>query len=62
VILVVVDRFTKAIHFGMLPTNFLAVKVVELFASVVCKLHGTPKNIISDRDTIFMSNFWKELF
>jgi len=62
VILVVVDRFSKAAHFGMLPTNFSAVKVAELFASMVCKLHGMPKSIISDRDPIFMSNFWKELF
>jgi len=62
VILVVVDRFSKAAHFGMLPTNFSAVKVVELFASMVCKLHGMPKSIISDRDPLFMSNFWKELF
>jgi len=50
VILVVVDRFSKAAHFGMLPTNFSAVKVVELFAFMVCKLHGMPKSVISDRD------------
>jgi len=62
VILVVVDRFSKATHFGMLPTNFPVVKVAELFASMVCKLHDMPKRIISDRDPIFMSNFWKELF
>lgn len=31
VILVVVDRFSKAAHFGMLHTNFTAVKVAELF-------------------------------
>jgi len=62
VILVVVDRFSKATHFGMLPTNISNVKVAELFTSMVCKLHGMPKSIISDRDPIFMSNFWKELF
>jgi len=62
VILVVVDRFSKATHSGMLLTNFLAVKVAELFASMVCKLHGMPKSIVSDRDPVFMSNFWKELF
>jgi len=50
VILVVVDKFSKATHFGMLPTNFSTVKVVELFASMVSKLHDMPKSIISDRD------------
>jgi len=62
VILVFVDRFSKETRFGMLPTNFLAVKVAELFASMVCKLHGMPKSIIFNRDLVFMSNFWKELF
>jgi len=61
-ILVVVDKFSKAGHFGMLPTNFSSVKVAKLFASMVCKLHDIPKSIIYDRDPVFMSNFWKELF
>jgi len=53
----VVDRFSKADRFGMLPTIFLAVKVVELFASMVCKLHHMPKSIFFDNDPAFMSNF-----
>jgi len=62
VILVVVDRFFKAAHFGMLPTSFNTIKVADLFIVMVCKLHGMPKSIVSDRDPIFMSNFWKERF
>lgn len=62
VILVVVDRFSKGAHFGLLPTHFTAHKVAVLFLDMVCKLHGFPKSLISDRDPVFMSNFWRELF
>lgn len=62
VILVVIDRFSKAAHFGSLPTHFSAYKTAELFTHMVFKLHGYPKSIISDRDPIFISKFWKTLF
>lgn len=62
VILVVVDRLTKYAHFGALPLSFTAGKVAQLFAEMVVKLHGYPSTIVSDRDPIFISQFWKKLF
>lgn len=61
-ILVVVDRFSKVAHFGMLPSYITAIKVADLFAKMIYKLHGMPKSIVLDRDPIFLSHFWKELF
>jgi len=60
VIMVVVDRFSKGAHFGAIPTSHSAYKVAKLFVTLVAKLHGMPRNIISDRDPILLSRFWQE--
>jgi len=62
VIFVVVDRYSKGVNLGALPTSFTAFKVANFFLNIVCKLHGFPRSIVSDRDPIFLSNFWRELF
>jgi len=62
VILVIVDRLSKVAHFGMLPTHFTATKVAELFTKMISCVHGMPKSMVLDRDPIFMSKFWQELF
>ncbi|KAL6349709.1 hypothetical protein AAG906_041116 [Vitis piasezkii] len=61
-ILVVVDRLSKSAHFLALTHPFSAKMVAEKFVDGVVKLHGMPSSIISDRDPIFISNFWREFF
>lgn len=51
-IMVVVDHFSKGAHFG----------VASLFLDTVCKHHGFPRSLVSNRDPVFISQFWRELF
>jgi hypothetical protein len=61
-IYIVVDIFTKFAQFYAIPTEYNVVLVAERFFREVFRLHGLPKNIISDRDSWFIGTFWRELF
>lgn len=61
-ILVVVDRFSKRIHLGMLPTNYIAHVAALIFMEIVGKHHGMPQSLVSNKDPLFISKFWQELF
>ena len=61
-VMVVVDKFTKYSHFLALSHPFTAAGIAKVFFDNIYKLHGLPDSIVSDRDRVFTSSFWQELF
>jgi hypothetical protein len=62
VVLTVVDRFSKFAHFIPLSHPYSAPSVAKALFEGVVWLHGFPCSIVSDRDPVFTSAFWAELF
>jgi hypothetical protein len=60
--MVVVDKIFKYAHFVPLLHPFLAATVSQAFLHQIYGFHGMPSAIISDREMIFTSHFWQELF
>ena len=59
---VFVDRLTKMVHFFPCTKEITAAEYARLFVNQVCRLHGMPEVIISDRDPRFVSKLWEEMF
>lgn len=59
---VIIDRLSKYAHFVALPGQFSATTLAPIFLTEIYRLHGMPKTIVSDRDSVFVSTFWGELF
>jgi len=62
VILVVMDRFSKYSYFMALVHPYSAYSVAKVFMDNVYKLHGPSAAIVSDRDPIFVGQFYKQSF
>jgi transposase InsO family protein len=61
-VLVIIDKFTKYGHFVPLKHPYTVSVVAKAFLDQVYRLHGLPTTIVSDRDSIFTSALWRELF
>lgn len=60
VVLTVVDRLSKMVHFIALPKLPSAKETAEVMMFNVFRIHGFPKDIVSDWGPQFISRFWKE--
>jgi hypothetical protein len=60
-ITVIICLHTSMVHLIPSRTNYNASQLAELMFEHVYKLHGLPRKIISDRDVLFTSTFWKRL-
>ena len=58
-ILTIIDRFSKAVHFVPLTKLPSASDTAQLLITHVVRLHGIPRDIVSDRGPQFTARFWR---
>jgi hypothetical protein len=58
---IMVDKLSKSTHFIPVKLTCKAIDITNVFMKEIFRLHGMPKEIVSDRDTNITSNFWKSL-
>lgn len=56
------DKFSKYAYFLPLSHPYTALQVAQTYFNNIYKLHGLPSSIISDRDKVFTSALWQQLF
>ena len=56
-ILVFVDKFSKMVHLVAVPESITAPGCARVFIDTVFKLHGLPRELVSERDQRFTAEF-----
>lgn len=62
VILTIVYRFSRYGHFIALSHPYTVATVARAFFDGIVHLHGFSSSIVSDRDLLFTSHVWRDLF
>ena len=60
-ITVIICLLTAMVHLIPSWTNYNTIQLAKLMFEHIYKLHGLPRNIISDQDVLFTSTFWDRL-
>lgn len=61
-IMIVVHKLSKRCHFVPSRSNDAVPHTAKRFFDSIVRLHGIPCVIVSDRDVVFTSAFWRTLF
>ena len=61
-ILVFVNRFSKMVHLDAVPISINASVCARVFIDTVFRLHGLPRELVSDRYPRFTAEFWRSMF
>jgi hypothetical protein len=59
--MVVVEKLSKSAHFVHVKSTCKEIDIANIFMKEIFRLHGMPREIISDRDIKFTLRFWKSL-
>ncbi|KAJ3554430.1 hypothetical protein NP233_g12425 [Leucocoprinus birnbaumii] len=60
-LMVIIDHLTSMVHLTPTKQTYRAKDIAEVIFDRVYKHHGMPSHIVSDRDSLFTSTFWKVL-
>ena len=59
-IFLVVYELSKVAHFILVKSTYKEAHIPDIFLKEIFRLHGLPKEIISDRDTVTCPNLQKQ--
>lgn len=58
VILVIIDRLTKMIHYTLVKTTIDVVDLVKIIIDIVIRQHEFPESIVSNKSLLYILKFW----